>query len=140
MWFIAANTNSCRIFDYEKKSKSLTLVKELHNPLGKLKSSEITTDRPGHYGMNDGARGAFVAHDDPKEIEADHFSMAIAKELDNGRRHNQYKELILAAQPHMSGLINMHLDSHVKDLIISNVKKDFTHLTEAELLKMIDDV
>jgi protein required for attachment to host cells len=140
MWFITANTNSCRIFNYEKKTKKLTLIKELNNPLGKLKGSEIVTDRPGHYNTQGGARGAYSAHETPKENEAEHFSQEIAKELDNGRRANQYNELILAAQPHMSGLINMHLDTHVKQCITNNVIKDFMHLSEPELLKALNDL
>lgn len=140
MWFITANTNSCRIFNYDKKSKNISLIKEIHNPLGKLKSSEITTDRPGHFSTDTGARGAFEPHEDPKENEAEHFSQEIAKELDIGKRTNQYSELIVAAQPHMSGLINMHLDKQVKESITNNVKKDYTHLSESELLKILGEM
>lgn len=137
MWFIAANTNSCRIFQYKKNPAELTLVKELNNPLAKMKGSDLISDRPGHFGAEGGARGAFVGHSDPQEVEVDKFSLEIAKELDVGRRANQYTQLFISAQPHMSGCINKHLGSHVKECIVNNVHKDYTQLNEAELLTML---
>lgn len=134
-WLITANTNSCRIFQYDKKSKSLTLVKELIHNESRLKGIDLESDKPGHYLTTSSAHGTFQPHKEPKEIEVDHFAQNIAKELDQGRRTNQYEKLILAIPPHMHGLLNQHLESHVKNCINLNINKDYTHLTEKEILE-----
>jgi hypothetical protein len=40
----------------------------------------------------------------------------------------------------MSGLINLHLDNHVKESILENVIKDLTHLSETELVNIIAEL
>lgn len=137
IWFVAANTNSCRIFVLNKKDKTLTLVDDLLHPESKLKSSDITSDRPGHYATFSGGRGAYVQREDPKEIEIDVFAREIAKALDQGRRKEEYQHLILAAQPHMNGLIQKHLDVHVKECITHYLNKDYTHLKNHELFDVL---
>lgn len=137
IWFVAANTNSCRIFLLNKKEKTLTLIDELVHPESKLRSSEITADRPGHYATMAGGRGAYVAREEPKEVEIEQFSREIAKALDHGRRKEKYQELILAAQPHMIGLIQKHLGNHVKECITHSLNKDYTHLKEHEIYKVL---
>src|SRR5271154_5112762 len=104
-WLVTANTNNCRIFNYEKKLKKLTLIKELNHPESRLKGIDLTSDKPGHYRSDGSAHGAYSPHEEAKENEVIFFSHQIVKELDAARKTNQFKELILAVPPHMNGLI-----------------------------------
>jgi len=137
IWLIAANTNSCRIFLYDKKSKKLTLIKELNHAESKLKGTDLTSDGPGHYQTSNSARGAYSPREEAQENEIKFFSRQIAKELDVGRKSNSFDKLILAVPPHMNGLIQQHMDSHLKDCITNNIKKDFTHLKEKDILESL---
>ncbi len=48
-WIVLTDSNACRIYDYAKHPVKLTLVKEIFHPENKLKTSELVSDRPGHY-------------------------------------------------------------------------------------------
>lgn len=138
IWLININTNQCRIYDYQKNPPKITLIKELSNSAARLKAGDdITTERPGHYKTRGTAGGAYSPRTDPKENEVIHFARDVAKELDHARNNNLYKEIILIAPPHVLGLLNLHTDKHVKDLIVSHIQKDLLHLKDHELLDFI---
>lgn len=131
---VIANAYTCRIYHYSKHPLKLTLLKEINHPENRLKDSELTSDKPGHYKGGESARGAYSPHMKAKEVEIDNFSRQIAKELNQGRNENEYERFILIAPPHMSGLLFKHINKHVKDLITNNIKKDLLHLTDREIL------
>ena len=55
-WVVITNSNTCRIYDYDKKHSNLSLLKEISHPNLKLKTSEtLTTERPGHYRKGESA-------------------------------------------------------------------------------------
>jgi protein required for attachment to host cells len=137
-WIVTANTNTCRIYSYDKNHSKISLLKEIQHPEMRLKTSDtLTSDRPGHYQTNGSARGAYSPHTEAKAVEIDNFSREIAEELDKGRKANSYEKLILISAPHMHGLINHHLNKHVKNLVINNIEKDFLHLNERELVEFL---
>ncbi|MDP3559104.1 MAG: host attachment protein [Legionellaceae bacterium] len=133
-WVLATNTNMCRLYCYSKRLDQLTLLKEIQHPENKLRDSELTSDKPGHYQTSGTARGAYSQRTDPKEIKIEDFSREIAKELNCGRSANTYEHLIVSAAPHMNGLLFQHLNKHVKNLVTHNIKKDVMHFNERELL------
>ena len=138
IWVVTANTNTCRFYNYDKNHSKLSLLKEISRPEIRLKASDsLTTDRPGHYQINESARGAYSPHTEPKEVEIDNFSREIAQELNKGRNANAYEKLILIALPHMHGLLDLHLNKHVKELVINSIQKDLQHLNNMELVEFL---
>ncbi|CEG57278.1 host attachment protein [Legionella fallonii] len=136
-WVLITDSNDCRIYQYIKKPHQLTLIKEIKHPENKLRDTDLTSDKPGHYGTSSSARGAFSQQTDPKEIKIEDFSRSIAKELDSDRNTNAYEKLIVIAPPHMNGLLFQHINKHVKELITHNIEKDLLHLKEHELLEFL---
>lgn len=134
---INTNSNTCRIYHYDKHPAQLTLLKEISHPENKLKSGAITSDRPGHYQAGESARGAYSPHMEAKETEIDNFSREIARELNQERVSHEYDELIIIAPPHMNGLLFKHINKHVKNLVINNIKNDLLHLSDNELLNFL---
>lgn len=139
VWLVVVNTNACRIYLYKKKPKTLILIKAFNHPQSKLKNTELTSDRPGHYNTSHGTRGAYADRTDAKEAEIEHFAIEIAHELNSQKSKQEYKNLILMGQPHISGLIQKHLDAQVNDCIIKSYNKNYTNLTEMELLKLLKE-
>ena len=138
IWVVIANTNTYRIFNYDKNHAKLSLLKEISHPEMRLKASDtLTTDRPGHYQISESARGAYSPHMDAKEVEIDNFSREIAEELDKGRKIHAYEKLIIIAPPHMHGLLNHHFNKHVKDLVVNSIQKDLHHLSNHELVEFL---
>ncbi len=132
-WVINTNSNTCRIYQYHRPDQ-LTLLKELSHPENKLRDIDLTSDKPGHYKTGSTTHGAYAQASDPKEIKIDEFSREIAKELDHGRNTQAYKKLIIIAPPHMNGLLNQHINKHVKELVVHVFEKDLIKLPDRELL------
>lgn len=139
IWVVIANSSDCRIYNYEKKDKKLSLIKEIAHPEGKMKGTDLVSDRSGHYnGSTPDAGGAYSPRKTPKEIVNEEFARHVAKELEAARSTEDYKELILVAGPEMNGLLSQHLSKHVKDCIISNIKKDLNNLPDHELIQFLN--
>ena len=136
-WILTTDSNTCRLYNYSEKPELLTLVKEIKHPENKLRDTDLTSDKPGHYKASGGAHGAFSQQSDPKEIKIEDFSREISKALDHGRNTHAYEKLIVIAPPHMNGLLLQHMNKHVRDLITHNIKKDMPHLTNRELLDFL---
>ena len=136
-WVVTTDSNTCRIYQYNKKPTQLTLLKELKHPENKLRDIDLTSDKPGHYKSSNATHGAYSQPTDPKEIKIDDFSREIAKELDHGRNTNAYKNLIIIAPPHMHGLLFQHINKHVKNLVAHKIEKDLMRMPDHELLEFL---
>lgn len=137
---IVTDSNTCCIYNYQKDSSSLTLHKKLQHLENKLKTTELVSDSKGQYKTDGSAgHGSFTQPTDPKEIKIDRFAREISKELDAGRTRNEYDSLVLIAAPHIHGLINSHLNKHVKEQVTHAIQKDLLHLSSKELLSYLQD-
>ncbi|PWY54358.1 host attachment protein [Legionella qingyii] len=136
-WVLILNSNECRIYELSTKPYQLALLKEILHPESKLRDIELTSDKPGRYKTDNPAHGTFAQPSDPKEIQIDDFSRQVAKELNNDRNIEAYKNLIVVAPPHMNGLLFQHLNKHVKELVTHNIKNDILNLTEPELAEFL---
>lgn len=134
LWVVNTDSNTCKIYQYRKHPDQLTLLKEIRHPENKLRDTDLTSDKPGHYKSSNTAHGAYSQPSDPKEIKIDAFTREIAKELDHGRNTQSYTNLILIASPHMCGLLSQHINKHVLDLVAHKIEKDLIHLPDHELL------
>lgn len=136
---VASNSNTCRFYHYSKHPAQLTLIKEIYHPENKLKNGDLASDKSGHYKGDEGGRGSYSPHMDIKDVQIDNFSREVAKILDHERNENEYEKLIIIAPPHISGLLNGHLNKHVKELICNYIHKDLLHLSEQELLHFLQE-
>lgn len=139
-WLVTANTNTCRIYHFERKGFVLTLLKEFEHPEIKEKRSEhLTTDKPGKYQSNGSKHGAYEAKSDPREVEIDRFTREITDALNQARNANAFESLIVVAAPAMLGRLSKHLDKHVTKLITKEIQKDIIGLSHHELTQYIEN-
>lgn len=132
-WILVANASAASIFANDGPKKGLVKVKALEHTASREKASDLVTDRPGHTQSRGNGRGAYVPAKMPKEVEAERFALEVARELDHGRTANAFQRVILIASPHFMGLVNQHLDPHVRQLVSASIEKDYTKLGEKEL-------
>lgn len=141
-WFVIASNTGAKIFAVNPNAahRHLNLITNLDHPEGSALNRDFSTDRPGHFNTGHAARGSFE-EPDHKEIENDHFSKKIAAFLDAARNKHEFHTITLVALPHFHGLLEKHLNSHVKDLIDNVIHKNLadksTHELEDILLKGI---
>ena len=133
-WILVANAAAAAIFTNDGPQKGLVKMKTMQHAASREKSSELVTDRPGHTQSRGNGRGAYVPAKTPKEIEAERFALELARTLDHGRTAHAFQRVILIAPPHFMGLINQHLDPHVRQLVGASIEKDYTKLDEKELV------
>lgn len=137
-WIVVANASKASIYSVsqEKQEREWTLVTELSHPQSHMKVADLLADAPGHYKSPGEERGTF-GHLDVKEEEADHFAREITKFLHDKLNESAFNHLILAAAPHFYGLLNKHLDDHIKNTMKKTIQKDYTQLTQKELEEAI---
>lgn len=141
IWIIIANSNQCRFYAFDKKQAEATLIKEISHPENKAKKGDyLTSDRPGHFATDASAHGAFSPHTDPKDIAVDDYAREIAHDLNRGRNAQAYKNLVIITPAHMSGLLNKHLDKHVKELVSLEIHKDVMQLSHSELVEYLREL
>jgi protein required for attachment to host cells len=136
-WVLVTDSAICRLYDYNRNPEQLVLVKEIKHPENRLKDTDLTSDRPGHFKSGANNRGSFSQETDPKEVKIEEFARDIDKVLDHGRVTQAFTKLIIIAPPHMSGLLFQHINKHVKELVTHSIKKDIPNLAERELLAFL---
>ena len=132
-WIVVANASVAHVYCNDGPNKGLTRVRTLEHAASREKGSDLVSDRPGHSPGRGNGHGAYNPAKMPKEVEAERFALALARELDQGRTRNAYQRLILVASPYFMGLVNQHLESHVRQMLSDTIEKDYTKLTEREL-------
>lgn len=141
-WVVTANTNNCKIYQYQRKEGSLTLITEMSHPENKLRDSDITSDKPGNYKTNNSphhsANGTYTQESDPKEILIDNFAKEIANKLDLSRKANEFDHLILIVPAQMQGHLNKYLDEQTQQHIKYNVQKNVMSFSHKELISYLE--
>jgi protein required for attachment to host cells len=139
IWVLVANGSEARLFEMDDHTKDLSLLDAIDHPESRKKGSELSSDRSGHYqGERTGAtHGAFNEPIDPKSYEIERFAMDLAGLLEEGRAGSRYKEVVVVASPHFHGLLNKHLNKQVEKMVSHHIEKDYTHVTEQEMLETL---
>ena len=138
-WVINTNSNTCHIYDYKRNPGQLTLIKKIEQPENKLKNQDLVSDTQGHYRSRINNRGAYSADTQPKEHNIDMFAREIAIALNQARNEHAYDKLVIIAEPHMNGKLFKHMDEHVSQYVVNNIKKDIIYLKNHELLSFLHE-
>lgn len=132
-WILVANSSTARLYVNQGPKKGLSKVRDFEHAESRGKGSELVSDRPGHNRGHGNGHGAFNPGMEPKQNEANHFAIELAKELEKGRAASHYQRLILVAAPAFMGMLNSHIGAHVKGLVTDSFEKDYTKANEKEL-------
>ncbi|MCX7090120.1 MAG: host attachment protein [Legionellales bacterium] len=132
-WIMLANSNDCRIYEYDKNDKHLALVEEISHPENRLKGTDYwTSDAPGHYRSQGTHHGSYT-EPNPREQSIDDFANEIARRLEKGRNQHAFEDVTLIVPDRMEGLLFKHLNKHTKDLVSLIVQKNVIFLSDHEL-------
>lgn len=132
-WILVANAARARLYENTGIGKGLKLVSEFDHPESRQKGSELVSDRAGFMQSSGNGHGARQPAIDPKQNEAEHFALEIARTLEHGRGQNQYERLILVAGSPFMGTLKARLPEPVLGLMSDTIEKDYTSVNEREL-------
>lgn len=131
-WLLIANGANATISSYHNIFQSLEVL-----PNGKLQhvnlpSSELVTTKRGRViNSASGGRSAFERPTDPHTHEKQVFASEIAAFLQ--QHQEQFISLIVVAAPKTLGDLRNAFSKQIKDKVIAEVDKDFTHIKVHEL-------
>ncbi len=137
-WILVANASAAHLYANYGPKKGLQKLKEFEHNACRGKALDLVSDRPGHYNGHGNGHGSFLPATDPKQNEAQHFALELAKELEHGRTANCYQRLILVASAPFMGVINGNLDSHVRNLVSDSFEKDYTKASKKQLTRHLE--
>ncbi len=131
-WVLVADSSCAQLYKFAGNA-DLELFMEFDHPESRLKGSQLASDRAGRQQSKGTGHGTFSDSTSLKQQEAERFAKELADTIEKARLNNTIQEMIIAAPPHFSGLLNHALSKHAKALVSANVEKDYTRLSATEL-------
>lgn len=134
MWIVTANSSYAKIFEVKGHGRQITEIEHIDFPKGRLKSSEVNTDRPGRSfdstGMGRHAYSPAVnVHDHENKV----FASQLANLLKEAHVNHAFQELALVAPPHFLGELKLAISNGVQKCIVKEINKDLPeYLSEKE--------
>jgi protein required for attachment to host cells len=143
-WMLITDVSSARIYAMhhakflaEPTAKNLEFIGDYSHEQSREANHDLVTDKPGLFGSKFYGTSAFDPKTEPKVHEAEVFATALARSLDLARGENKFKDLIIVASPAFMGMLNKHMSTDLQRMITQRIEKDYTHLNENELVKML---
>lgn len=137
-WILVANSSTAHLYINHGPKKGLKKLKAFDHSASRGKGADLVSDRPGHNQSHGNGHGAYNPATTPKQNEAQHFAIELAREMEHGRSANEYQRLILVSPPAFMGMLNSHLGSHVLGLVTDSFEKDYTKATDKELVSHLE--
>jgi len=132
-WIMTADRAGARIF--ERDGNELILVEQLFHDEGRLRDAELGSDEPGRsYDSARPGRHSLGKEQSPHEHDAADFARNLAHKLRDGRVHNRFTRLVIAAEPHFLGLLRAALDKTTGKLVVRTVPEHLQQLPAAKLV------
>ena len=100
------------------------LLEALDHPEGRLRNSEINSDRPGRTHDGKGGSHAMDPEQSPHDRKVADFVRRLCARLDKGRQEKEFSALLIAAEPHLLGLVRSTLDKNTASLITTSLPKN----------------
>ena len=133
-WIVVADSARARILSAANPSSALTPVAQLVSPAARLHDGDLTSDKAGRALDGDGkGRHATSSAKTAKEQIAISFAKEVADQLEKGRTDNQYRRLVMVADPKFLGLLMKSLSDPAAKLVSLKIDKDLSKLSEEEI-------
>jgi protein required for attachment to host cells len=131
-WILSANRGGARIF--ENQGGELTLLEAITNEQGRLRDRDIDSDVQGRaFDRMTAGRHALSSSESPHERVAKAFARGLADRLRRGRLERRFERLVIAAEPHLLGLLRGALDTVTARMVVASVAKDLEQVPADEL-------
>lgn len=137
-WILVLDAYRARLFEDHPLKGGLEEVKCLTSPGGREHIKDQVSDRAGlKPAGGQGNRVGASQEVDPREAHTLAFVHHVADFLKTKRNAQAYQELVIAAPPHILGLLRKTLDESVARSVVASFDKDYIHLNGRDLSKRI---
>jgi len=158
LWILVADGGRAQIYRYHKNKAVMPMHEPQwhssnqdipHHQLTPVADTAFTSEPIGDFQVSHDGSGSLIGgqnaahnscephldiHDEVKQ----NMVMAIAAKLKQASNNHEFDQLIIAASPHILGLLRRHLAVDVIARIIAEAPKDFTHYPTDDLLTHLE--
>jgi protein required for attachment to host cells len=142
-WVVVAHRAGARILEHRGPGKGLRLEADVENAAGRLKSSEINSDKPGEsFSSGTSIHGGHPmgTEENAHDHVAANFARQLADILTRGRNDHRFKQLVLVAEPGFLGLLRGKLDGETASMDRDSVGKDLAHVAVHDMKPHLEGV
>jgi protein required for attachment to host cells len=133
-WYLVAQRAEARIFEQTGIAPTLTVVYRFENSLGRLKDSELVSDRQGRSDHS-GSPGHIPVGSDysPKEGLLKTFLHEVASFLESKADQKAFDSIVLVAEPSLLGEIKHVIGQATTSRLKDSVIKDLAHVPDRDM-------
>jgi protein required for attachment to host cells len=140
-WVLVAHRTGATLYESHGPGAPLTVREEIDNPSGRLKTSELGSDRPGRaYDRIGGGRHAMSSEQSPVEHIEQNFASQLADRLERGRNDHEFDRLVLVASPKLLGKLNHALPTPLRALVLGTLAKDLARTDVTSLRAHLEEL
>jgi protein required for attachment to host cells len=112
-WILVADEFQARIFTRQKKFSELVEAASFENPVARMKTSDVISDRGGRSFDSRGEGRHSMGSDkaNPKTESYPAFAKELAQAVNSARQEKQFARLIVVAAPRFLGVLRPALES-----------------------------
>jgi protein required for attachment to host cells len=129
-WIVLVNARAAKVFENRGPGKGLVALDGKSWQADELSEHR---DKAGRGHSIAGPGGAAVQETDLQLQSEIRFAREVADHLLHAFAAKEFDRFVLAAGPHMLGLLRAQVDNRLKAVTISEIAKDLSALTPAQL-------
>lgn len=132
-WLVVADSSKARIFLTDSRTGPIKEIESIVHTEARLHEQDMTSDLSGRSkGSGDG--GNVYQHKiGPKDQENINFAKSIANALDDARKKEKFKQIILVSPPDFLGNLRNNLNSQTRKLVFFELAKNLSQLKAEEI-------
>lgn len=131
---VVAEKSRAKIYAMESRKEPLHEMIDLYDAAQRLPVRENVSDHQGRtfdsHSLNRHAKEPKMS---VKQVEANDFAKMICEYIEERRRQNTVRKLILISSPEFLGLLRHHLSKAAQDLVEIEIDKNLVKLEEADI-------
>ena len=136
-WVLLADAHRARVMSYDVPSKRLVPVEGAN---WTAEPPAEFSDEAGVMPSRVGAGRASISRSDPALQAEIAFAKSIVIHLNKAREKGRFDKLIVAAAPHMLGVLRAHITPDLQALIHVELDKDLTQSDPEKLMQSLAGV
>lgn len=136
-WIVLADASRARIHLADKQLTRSSLLREMEHPESRAKGIDLVSTARGRTKnrlASDPRRAAMEPTMTAREAEVLAFAREIARELEHGRTHNAFDELIIAAPPQFLGQLRDALSAPLRAMVRADIPKRLTDVADRDVI------
>lgn len=143
-WIVVASSLGAKIFETVKGEQEIHLLEHIDHPEGRLKVSDIESDRPGGTvkGLSgkpkNGPRIMRQAHDLKKSGD-ELFIKNVLDHLEHRRKEQQFEKMLLITEKKLGPFFAKHMPDELEKVTISRVNKNYYQMPTAEIYNRLKE-